>query len=165
MVCNKNVVGLIICSVGRCDSLSLQDLRTLPALQVENAKYVKAKEKDCLFGAMGALLRSSEVDTSKFTSFIFLTSAVRGPFLPPHVKVRKIYVCIRWLHHSLSIRAACQPVDGHTTQRARDNACCNSCQSQQSLQSRECFPKELCVTWSADRLRLNMSVFSSSFES
>ena len=68
----------------------LQEMRALPALQVENARYVRRKPKDCQMGAMGSLLKSGELDVSKFSAFIFLSSAVRGPFLPAHVQVSNI---------------------------------------------------------------------------
>lgn len=71
----------------KSDYVALQELRALPALQVENARYVRRKAKECQMGALSTILKSGEVDITKFSTFIFLTSAVRGPFLPVHIKV------------------------------------------------------------------------------
>ena len=62
-------------------------MKALPRLPVENAKYVKRRSKACLWGGLGDLLRSPEVDLSKFTSFVMLTSRLRGPFLPAYLQV------------------------------------------------------------------------------
>lgn len=65
----------------------VQDLKALPRLPLENAKYVKRNSDLCWLGALGSLLQSSEVDLTKFTSFVLLTSKLRGPFFPAYIKV------------------------------------------------------------------------------
>jgi len=65
----------------------LQDLKSLPRLPLDGVRYVKRKSGICIWEAVGNLLQSSEVDLSKFTSFIILTSRLRGPYLPAYLEV------------------------------------------------------------------------------
>lgn len=65
----------------------MQDVKSLPRLPLENAKYMKRSSGNCLWGAWAEVLASQEVDISKFTSFVLLTSRLRGPFLPAYAQV------------------------------------------------------------------------------
>jgi hypothetical protein len=56
-------------------------------LALDGVRYVKRKSGICIWEAVGTLLQSSEVELSKFTSFIILTSRLRGPYLPAYVEV------------------------------------------------------------------------------
>lgn len=69
--------------------LPWQDMKSLPRLGTENARYVKQKgSSSCLWAAMGNFLQSSEINLAKYTHFVFLNSGLRGPFLPVYSKVR-----------------------------------------------------------------------------
>lgn len=70
-------------------NLVLQDIKSLPRLGTENAKYVKQRSRPCLWAGLGGYLKS-EIDMSSFTHVIVLNSALRGPFLPVYSQVRLI---------------------------------------------------------------------------
>ena len=67
----------------------MQDMESLPALP-QHAKYWQAPIKSCKFdwGLLSEAVKAGKADKAKYQYFIFLSSAVRGPFLPPYQMVR-----------------------------------------------------------------------------
>lgn len=53
-----------------------------------NARYVHHHHSCSVWGTFGWVLGSQGVSIKDYKHFIFLTSAVRGPFLPPYLKAR-----------------------------------------------------------------------------
>lgn len=53
-----------------------------------NARYVRHENRCYDWGTFGWALGSGRVNTEGFKFFIFLNSSVRGPFVPPYLKVR-----------------------------------------------------------------------------
>ena len=66
--------------------VSLQAI-TLPVLP-PNARYTVHVNECYDWGTFGWFLKTQNVDLTKYKHFIFLNSSVRGPFLPPYVRVR-----------------------------------------------------------------------------
>lgn len=59
------------------------DLPELP----DNAEYVKHANECYDWGTFGWAIREGIIDPGAYKYFIFLNSSVRGPFLPPYLKV------------------------------------------------------------------------------
>jgi len=91
---------------------SSQELKSLPRLPLDGVRYVKRKGGICVWEAVGNLLQSSEVELSKFTSFIILTSRLRGPFLPAYVQVRYFSTFPKAQRHAHIIEQTSQPAFG-----------------------------------------------------
>ena len=56
--------------------------------EAHGAVRVERHSVDCYdWGTIGWLMETRRVQTAPFHHFIFLNSAVRGPFLPPYLQV------------------------------------------------------------------------------
>ena len=56
----------------------------------DNARYLHHPNQCYDWGTFGWVLKTEDIDTAKYKHFIFLNSSVRGPFLPPYLKVRPV---------------------------------------------------------------------------
>ena len=63
----------------------MQDMASLPALP-PHAAYWQAPAKGCSFdwGLVSEAIRAGKADKARYQFFILLTSATRGPFVPPY---------------------------------------------------------------------------------
>lgn len=74
--------------------MGLQELEEMVA-EAHGAVRVERHSVDCYdWGTIGWLMDTRRIQTKPFRYFIFLNSAVRGPFLPPYLQVDLL---IRWL--------------------------------------------------------------------
>ena len=81
----------------------VQDMAALPALP-PHATYWQAPASSCPFdwGLLSEAIRAGKADRTRFQYFVFISSAVRGPFVPPYHLVRSLscLACLLlcWLH-------------------------------------------------------------------
>ncbi len=85
-----------------------QEFKTLPRLSFGNAKYVRQKVSSCIWGAVGGLLGSSDIDASRFTHYIVTNSALRGPFVPAYFKVRDMKAAPFMPHIAARLEFCCK---------------------------------------------------------
>eukprot|EP01026_Neomeris_dumetosa_P032392 TRINITY_DN2570_c0_g2_i1.p2 TRINITY_DN2570_c0_g2~~TRINITY_DN2570_c0_g2_i1.p2 ORF type:complete len:411 (-),score=42.80 TRINITY_DN2570_c0_g2_i1:664-1896(-) len=68
-----------------------RDDSLLPELP-KNARYA-FNDKECnVFGALGWLIRSGELDIKNYRYFVMISSKVKGPYLPPYLQGK-----VRWV--------------------------------------------------------------------
>ena len=72
------------CASHRLPCVQEAELPPLPS----NARYVRHHNSCDEWGIYAWALHTQNIKTSNYKYFIFLTSSVRGPFLPPYLPVR-----------------------------------------------------------------------------